>query len=84
MLIDLEMECFQCRHLLLLVTQVLAIKPIVNKISCVTVFIGRERYDVGKIKGIVVNPARGVSDTFGPLISNSINNPYVDPGRYND
>lgn len=63
--------------------QVHAIKHIVS-VSCVTVLIGRERADVGKIKSMVVNPAKGVSDTFGPLISNSIDNPYVDPGRYND
>jgi len=51
---------------------------------CNCYFLGRERADVGKVKSIVVNPAKGINDTFGPLISNSIDNPYVDPGRYND
>jgi hypothetical protein len=31
-----------------------------------------------------VNPSKGTNETFGPLISNGINNPYVDPGRYNN
>ena len=46
--------------------------------------IGKERSEVGKVKSIVVNPSKGPNETFGPLISNGVNNPYVDPGRYNN
>lgn len=42
----------------------------------------KERSEVGKIKSIVVNPSKPANESFGPLNSNSIGSPYVDPGKY--
>jgi hypothetical protein len=60
------------------------IKHTVSRITTmVTVsLLGKERSEVGKTKSIVVNPAKPANETFGKLITNSVGDPYQDPGRY--
>ena len=43
---------------------------------------GREKYEVGKTKQVIINPARGTRDTFEKLKSNAIGDQFVDPGQY--
>lgn len=46
-------------------------------------FTGRERSEVGKVKGVLNNPARGTKDTFErELKSNAIGDEFIDPGQY--
>jgi len=44
--------------------------------------LGKERSEVGRIKSVIVNPCKSANEGFGPLNSNCINNPYVEPGKY--
>ena len=48
-----------------------------------TTLSGRERSECGKIKSVLINPARGTRDTFEKeLKSNAIGDQFVDPGQY--
>jgi len=58
------------------------LNPISSK-SNIFKILGIERTDCGKVKNVIINPARGTHDTFGKLISNAIGDVYVDPGQYN-
>lgn len=42
----------------------------------------KDAKDCGKVKDMVINPSRRTGDTFTKLASNSIGDPYVDPGQY--
>lgn len=45
--------------------------------------IGRERSEVGKIKGMLNNPSKGTKDTFEKVLkSNAIGDDFIDPGQY--
>ena len=46
------------------------------------IFLGKDAKDCGKVKDMVINPCRRTGDTFTRLASNSIGDPYVDPGQY--
>ena len=37
---------------------------------------------MGKVRDMTINPAKGTQETFGKFISNSIGDPFVDPGKY--
>ena len=80
-LLETETACFLCLFLSLSGIQALFITPIVS-LRHVTVFAGKERSDVGKIRGVIVNPCKSANESFGPLNSNSTNSPYVEPGKY--
>jgi len=48
-----------------------------------SLIIGRERSEVGKVKNIMNNPAKGTKDTFEKeLKSNAIGDEFNDPGQY--
>jgi hypothetical protein len=76
------MECFLFLCLSQSVTQAQFTIPIVRTKNCNSWDSGKERSEVGKIKSIVVNPSKPANESFGPLNSNSIGSPYVDPGKY--
>ena len=45
--------------------------------------IGRERSEVGKVKSVLNNPARGTKDLFErELKSNALGDEFIDPGQY--
>lgn len=46
------------------------------------IFIGKEKNEVGKVKQVLTNPARGTGDTFEKLKSNAIGDAFIDPGQY--
>ena len=73
--------CSLCQFLSQSEIQAQFIIPIVS-FQPVTVFAGKERSDVGKIRGVIVNPCKSANESFGPLNSNSTNSPYVEPGKY--
>ena len=79
------MVCSSKLSLLLWATPRLATKPSVRKQSMkyVTVFLGKERDQVGRTKSVINNPSKPANETFSRFISNACGDSYQDPGRFN-
>lgn len=46
-------------------------------------FVGKEKHEVGKTKSIAANPCRSSHETFGKFVTTATDDPYEDPGKFN-
>jgi hypothetical protein len=44
---------------------------------------GKERHEVGRLKGITANPCRSSKESFTKFVTTATDDPYVDPGKFN-